>query len=220
MATIRDQYFTLAGPSSGEFKDRGSKFIGYAEPAFSEEEAQFFIEKIKKLHPKARHHCFAWRLGLDENRYRSNDDGEPSGTAGRPILGQIDAAGLTNVAVIVVRYFGGVLLGTSGLINAYREAAAEAIRAGERAERTVCEIWRLRFGYALMPDVMGAVKRLGLEVAAQEFGEDARLDVAIRRSEVGNKLLRIKALVLKKSLEEAATFEQIDGLEIDFVEIR
>lgn len=217
---MKDQYFTLAGPSEGEFKDRGSKFLGYADAAFSEEECLFFVEKIKKMHPKARHHCFAWRLGLDENRHRANDDGEPSGTAGRPILNQIDSADLTNVAVVVVRYFGGVLLGTSGLINAYREAAAEALRAGEKLEKTVCDIYRFRFEYALMPDVMEAVKKLGLEIAAQSFDEKGQLDIAIRQSETEANLLKIKALVLKKSLEEAAGIDEIEGLEMSFLEVR
>ncbi len=217
---MRDQYFTLAGPSEGEFKDRGSKFFGYADAAFSEEQCLFFVDKIKKMHPKARHHCFAWRLGLDDNRHRANDDGEPSGTAGRPILNQIYAADLTNVAVVVVRYFGGVLLGTSGLINAYREAAAEALRAGEKLEKTVCDIYRLRFEYALMPEVMEAVKKLGIEVAAQHFDENGQLDIAIRQTETDDNLLKIKALVLKKSIEEAAGIEKIDGLEISFLAVR
>ena len=150
-----DSYFTLAAPSIGEFKDKGSRFIAHAAAASTEADCLLFIEKIRKEHPKARHHCTAWRLGLDQNRYRANDDGEPSGTAGRPILTQIDAAGLRNVVVVVVRYFGGTLLGTSGLIEAYRESTAQALRVAERVEKIVCDIWRLEFDYARMPDVMG-----------------------------------------------------------------
>ena len=175
-----DRYRTLAGPSTGEFRDRGSKFLAYAFPAYSEEEWQERLEEVRKDHPKARHHCYAWRLGLDGNQFRANDDGEPSGTAGRPILGQIDSFGLTNVVVVVVRYFGGTLLGTSGLIQAYRESTAAALAAGEIVERTVEEVFRLNFTYALMSPVMNAVKALELEMVHQDFGEQAALDIAVR----------------------------------------
>ncbi len=217
---MTDSYFTLAAPAEGEFKDRGSKFFCYAEAVFSESEGLVFLEKIKKSHPKARHHCFAWRLGLDENRFRANDDGEPSGTAGRPILGQIDAAGLTNVAAVVVRYFGGTLLGTSGLIQAYRGAAADAFSRAERVERIICDVWRFDFGYEKMPDLVGAVKKLGLEIVAEKFDDRGQIDVAIRQSEVERNLLNIKALCSKKSLEEAAGLEKIEGIDFDFLETR
>ena len=126
MAT-KDIYQTIRGESNGEFRDRGSKFIAYAYPVYTEEEWQEKLEAVRKAHPKARHHCYAYRLGLDGHNFRANDDGEPSGTAGRPILGQIDSFGLVNVIVIVVRYFGGTLLGASGLITAYKNSAADAL---------------------------------------------------------------------------------------------
>lgn len=217
---MTDSYFTLAAPSVGEFKDKGSRFIAHAAAAWSEEECQVFIEKIRKAHPKARHHCTAWRLGLDQNRFRANDDGEPSGTAGRPMLAQIDAAGLRNVVVVVVRYFGGTLLGTSGLLEAYRESTAQALRVAERVEKIVCDIWRLEFDYARMPDVMGAVKKLELEIVRQEFTENGLIELAIRQSEIDETLLRLKSLVLKKSLEEAALADEIEGLKMTFTEIR
>ena len=134
-----DTYKTLSKESMAENKDRGSKFIAYSYPLSIEADFTAFLDKLKKEHPKARHHCFAWRLGIDSNRYRANDDGEPSGTAGRPILGQIDSLGLTNVGVIVVRYFGGTLLGTSGLIEAYRDSTAEALRNAEIIEKIKVE---------------------------------------------------------------------------------
>jgi uncharacterized YigZ family protein len=207
MASLPDTFRTLAAPSTGEFKDRGSKFIAYAYPVRTEEEAQARLEALRKEHFKARHHCYAWRLGLDGQRFRANDDGEPSGTAGRPILGQIDAAGLTDVAVIVVRYFGGTLLGTSGLIQAYRECTAEALRAGEVVEKIVRQHFELSFDYGMMPDVMQAVKKLELEVIEQSFTEHGRLVLAIRESEVADKLLALRAQLWKVSEEEAAGLE-------------
>ena len=123
---MNDAYRSLAAPSTGEFKDRGSRFLAYAWPVRTEAEALEHLEALRKEHFKARHHCFAWRLGPDGTRFRANDDGEPSGTAGRPILGQIDSFNLTNVVIVVVRYFGGTLLGASGLIQAYREGSTFA----------------------------------------------------------------------------------------------
>jgi uncharacterized YigZ family protein len=209
---MTDSYHTLVAPATGEFKDRGSKFIAYAWPVRSEEEALAHIESLRKEHFKARHHCFAWRLTPDGSRFRANDDGEPSGTAGRPILGQIDAAGLTDVVVVVVRYFGGTLLGTSGLINAYREATAEALRSAAIVEKIVQDTFTLDFDYALMPDVMNAVKKLGLDIFKEEYGERGLLEIGIRQSESENTLLKMKALLWKVSPEEAATLDWPAGL--------
>ena len=210
----KDTYKTISEPTIGEFKDRGSKFIAYATPLSMETDFSVFIEKIKKEHPKARHHCFAWRLGLDGNRYRANDDGEPSGTAGRPILGQIDSFGLTNVGVVVVRYFGGTLLGTSGLITAYRESTAEALRQATVEERTVEDFFEIRFSYDIMSDVMNAFKRLSINMLSQEFDETGRVTFAIRQTKVNQKLLELKALILKMSVEEAFTHEDTEGFTI------
>ena len=210
----KDTYKTISEPTIGEFKDRGSKFIAYAAPLSMETDFSVFIEKIKKEHPKARHHCFAWRLGLDGNRYRANDDGEPSGTAGRPILGQIDSFGLTNVGVVVVRYFGGTLLGTSGLITAYRESTAEALRQATVEERTVEDFFEIRFSYDIMSDVMNAFKRLSINMLSQEFDETGRVTFAIRQTKVNQKLLELKALILKMSVEEAFTHEDTEGFTI------
>jgi uncharacterized YigZ family protein len=210
-----DSYHTLAAPSTGEFKDRGSKFVAYAWPVRSEEEALAHLEGVRKEHFKARHHCFAWRLGLEGSRFRANDDGEPSGTAGRPILGQIDAAGLTDVAIVVVRYFGGTLLGTSGLIHAYREAAAEAIRQAEIVEKIVKDHFQFDFDYALMPDVMHAVKKLDLEILRQAFDTHGLLEIAIRQSETASVLLRLRALLWKVSTDEAAALDWPPGLAVE-----
>ena len=214
MAEIIDFYRTIAAASTGEYKDRGSKFIAFAWPVRSEEEALVHLEALRKEHFKARHHCFAWRLGTDGTRFRANDDGEPSGTAGRPILGQIDAAGLTDVVVVVVRYFGGTLLGASGLIQAYRESAAAALRAAETVEKIVQDHFGLTFDYALMPDVMNAVKKLDLDILQQDFGDNGRLEIGVRQSEAVDKLLKMKALLWKVSTEEAAGLDWPPGLKV------
>lgn len=211
---IQDTYKTIQSDSIGEFKDRGSKFIAYATPLSIEADFSIFLEKIKKEHPKARHHCYAWRLGLDGNRFRANDDGEPSGTAGRPILGQIDSFGLTNVGIIVVRYFGGTLLGTSGLIQAYRESAAEALKASVIIDKIVEDIVEIRFGYEKMPDVMNALKKLTINVLAQEFEAEGKITIAIRKSETEATLLQLRALIMKISLNEASMREDTEGVKI------
>lgn len=214
MAEISDSYRTLAAPATGEYKDRGSKFLAYAWPVHTEEEALHHLEALRKEHFKARHHCFAWRFGLSGDRFRANDDGEPSGTAGRPMLGQIDAFGLTDVVVVVVRYFGGTLLGASGLIQAYREATAEAFRTATVVEKIVQDGFRLVFDYALMPDLMNAVKKLEITILEQDFGDLGRLHLGIRQSETADKLLKMKALLWKVSLEEAAGLHWPPGLKV------
>ncbi len=181
MSKATDTYQTLKAPSEGIFRDRGSKFIAYASRVFSEEEVKTHLEFVKKEHPKARHHCYSYRLGMDKNRYRANDDGEPSGTAGRPILGQIDSFGLTNISVVVVRYFGGTKLGVPGLINAYKTATAEALNAGAIEERTVDVLIEVQFGYGVMNTVMQLVKRIDCEVLFKEFETEALLRLAVRR---------------------------------------
>jgi len=213
---MKDTYKTISGESYGEFKDRGSKFQAYAFPVYTEAEWQERLEEVRKLHPKGRHHCYAYRLGLDGNEFRANDDGEPSGTAGRPILGQIDSFELTNVIIIVVRYFGGTLLGTSGLINAYKLSAATALENAEIIERTVEDVYRLTFDYALMSQVMNAVKALDLEMVQQDFGNIGKLDVAIRQSEVADTMLQLKARIGETLIEMVDAETEIEGLQIDF----
>lgn len=218
MSAISDSFRTLAAPSTGEFKDRGSKFLAYTYPATTEEEAMGHVEALRKEHFKARHHCFAWRLGLDGSRFRANDDGEPSGTAGRPILGQIDAAGLTDVVVVVVRYFGGTLLGTSGLIHAYRESAAEALRQAGVVEKIVCDNFEISVDYALVPDMMNAVKKLDIELRQEAYNDTgAVLNIGIRKSEAEDKLLQMRALLWKVSAEEAQTLDWPAGIRVNAI---
>lgn len=202
-----DAYKTIEGEAEGECKDRGSKFLAYATPLSMEQDFEIFLEKIKKQHPKARHHCYAWRLGVDGNSWRANDDGEPSGTAGKPILGQIDAFGLSNVGVVVVRYFGGTLLGTAGLIQAYRASTADALRQATIVEKLLEDFYNIHFTYEYMPDVMNVLKKMNISILQQHFEEKGCIRVAFRQSETAEKLLTFKAQILKISLDYATTFD-------------
>src|SRR6266487_4348932 len=155
----KDFYYTIDQNSLAEFKDRGSRFLAYAFPVQSTDDFKNYLQQLKKEHPKAAHHCFAYRLGLDGNNFRVSDDGEPSGSAGRPILGQIDSKQLTNVLIIVVRYFGGTLLGVPGLINAYKSAAALALQITPIVQKPVLVHYQLQFDYTQMNEIMRIVKQ-------------------------------------------------------------
>lgn len=211
------KYKTISKLSTGEFKDRGSKFIAYAFAAYNEKEWQGHLEFVKKEHFKARHHCYGFRLGLDKNNFRANDDGEPSGTAGKPILGQIDSFGLTNIIIIVVRYFGGTKLGTSGLINAYRESARIALQNADIIDKTLDEIYRLTFEYALMSEVMGTIKKLELEIILQDFGNIGIIEISIPKNKVKEKIDLLRAGIAKVRLEELEKVEKIEGLELELL---
>jgi uncharacterized YigZ family protein len=163
------KYTTIASPSTGDFRDRGSKFLSYAYPVATAGEIKEKLHALKKEHPKAVHHCYAWRLGTDGNQYRAVDDGEPSGSAGKPILGQIDSAGLTNVLVIVVRYFGGTLLGVPGLINAYKTATAQALETAPKTEKWVEDIVEISFDYAVMGEVLYLLKQSEATIYKQDL---------------------------------------------------
>lgn len=177
--TEQETYYTIEKDAQAEFKDRGSRFIAYACPVKSVEEFKERINEIKAAHPKATHHCFAYRIGLDGNTHRASDDGEPSGTAGRPILGQIDSKELVNVLVVVVRYFGGTLLGVPGLINAYRSAAALALQMSPLVQRQVEKEFLIRFDYTQMNDVMTLIKQLGCRVLQQEIQLFCSMAIAV-----------------------------------------
>lgn len=215
MTEITDAYRTIAGPTTGDFRDRGSKFLAYAFPVFSEEEWQERLLEVKQMHPKARHHCFAWRLGLDGQLYRANDDGEPSGSAGRPILGQIDSLELTNVLVVVVRYFGGTKLGIPGLIQAYKASTADALQQAEIVERRVEELFLLVFDYHLMSPVMNTLKgEAEVQIIGQEFTDKGALRIAIRQREAQDTMVRVRAGIAGVHLEEREKWEKIEGLEV------
>lgn len=162
-------YKTITGNTYAEFKDRGSKFHGYAFPIQTTDDVKQHLQALKKEHPKAVHHCYAYRIGTDGLQFRVNDDGEPSGSAGRPILGQIDSAGLTNVLIVVVRYFGGTLLGVPGLINAYKTAAADSLAGATVTERNVEYRVTLEYDYSLMNEVMQVLKQNDATVYRQDM---------------------------------------------------
>ena len=179
-----DQYKTIKNPSEGIYRDKGSKFLAFAYPFQKEEQLKEIIAKLKTEHPKANHHCYAYRLTPDRSIFRANDDGEPSGTAGRPILNTLLSKDLTNILIIVVRYFGGTLLGVSGLINAYKQATEEALNKAEVIYRTVQDIYQIKFDYLLMNDVMKIIKDEVLDNFNQEFDLSCKIEIAINKSEV------------------------------------
>ena len=181
---MEDTYKTIEKPSEGLFKDKGSKFISLAFPVNSEEEIKEIVQSIKKDHHSARHHCYAWRLGADQLHFRANDDGEPSSTAGKPILGQIQSFDLTNILIVVVRHFGGTLLGVSGLINAYRSAALDAINQAEIVEKLVEEWLLVEFDYGAMNEVMKIFKDEKLPQTDPQFDLRCSIKTHIRLSEL------------------------------------
>ncbi len=181
---FQDSYKTIEAPAEGIFRDRGSKFIGYVYPIQSEEDIKSIVQNLKAEHPKARHHCWAMRLSSDRSVFRINDDGEPSGTAGRPILNTLLSHDLTQILIVVVRYFGGTLLGVPGLINAYKTAAAEAILAANIIEKTINDHYQLVFGYLQLNEVMKLIKDKQLKIISQEMNNDCELVVEIRQADV------------------------------------
>lgn len=163
------KYKTIAEPRTAEFKDRGSKFLAYAYPISTVEEVKANLQALKKEHPKANHHCIAFRIGIDGKLFRASDDGEPSGSAGRPILGQIDSAELTNTMVVVVRYFGGTMLGVPGLINAYKTVTADALKDAPTVEKWVEHIVDINFDYPSMSEVLYILKQAEATIYKQEL---------------------------------------------------
>ena len=182
LMTNEEFYYTIEKSGSAEFKDRGSKFIAIAQPIATVEEFKQALNEIKKLHPKATHHCFAYRLGLDGNSFRVSDDGEPSGTAGRPILGQIDSKELTGVLVVVVRYFGGTLLGVPGLINAYKSAAALALQITPLVQKQVEKEFTVQFDYTRIGEIMALAKQYNCRVVKQEMQLFCNMTIAIPKN--------------------------------------
>ncbi len=181
--SLPDHYNTIEKPSFAEFKDRGSRFLAYAFPILSADDFKKRIKALKEEHPKAVHHCFAYRIGTDGNNFRAGDDGEPSGSAGKPILGQIDSKGLTNIAVVVVRYFGGTLLGVPGLINAYKTATSLALQLTPIIQKPVLINYELNFDYTLMNEVMMTVKRYGCIVIESEMQLFCRMKIGIPKAD-------------------------------------
>lgn len=180
----QDTYQTIAAPSTGVYKEKGSKFIAYAFEVHSEQDVKACLEEVRQEHFKARHHCYAYRIGLEGKRFRANDDGEPSGTAGRPILGQIDSFGLANVLVIVVRYFGGTKLGTSGLKRAYKSSTIDALEQATIEERIVEQHFEVVFEYAATSAVMNFLKKEAYPIQDAQYNDQTQLTVRVRLSEI------------------------------------
>ncbi len=179
---IRDSYKSIPAPAEGLFKDNGSRFISFAFPVETEEDIKDIVAELKKKYHDARHHCYAYRLGYLGDRFRANDDGEPSGSAGRPILGQIDSRGLSDVLVVVVRYFGGIKLGIPGLIRAYKTSTAEALDNAGTVEKIAGKWFRIDFGYGAMNQVMKVLKDMDLRQKDQDFGNECSLKAWVRLS--------------------------------------
>jgi uncharacterized YigZ family protein len=189
-----DTFKTISKPSEGIFRDKGSRFMAYLFPIQSDAEIKDIIAELKSIHPKARHHCWAMRLSQDRSIFRLNDDGEPSGTAGRPILNTLLSDDLTNVLAVVVRYFGGTLLGVPGLINAYKTATIEAIQASEIIEKTVDLLFKIEFGHPVMNEVMKVVKEENIKIFNQSFDLKCTFDLEIRQSLVNKVIGRLEKI--------------------------
>lgn len=197
-----DQYKTIKCPSEGLYKDKGSKFLAFAYPFTQESELKNIIEPLRKEHFKAVHFCYAYRIGMDKNSFRINDDGEPSGSAGRPILNVLLSKEITNILVVVVRYWGGTLLGVSGLINAYKSATEEALTNAEIIEKTVNEIYQITYGYVQMNDIMKVVKDFDVKIVNQKFDNQCVIEIEFRTS--------LAPQVLGK-------LEKIEEIEVEFL---
>ena len=192
--TDHDFFYTIDRTATAEFKDRGSKFLAYTYPISSIADFKKCMDDIKKEHPKATHHCFAYRIGLDNNTYRVSDDGEPSGTAGKPILGQIDSKRLTNILVIVVRYFGGTMLGVPGLINAYKTAASLALQLTPAIQKPIEVAYALQFDYSQMNDIMMVVKQLNCTVLEKDMSLFCRLVIGIPKGRIEEAVYKFKEI--------------------------
>lgn len=178
-----DTFQTIKGLSEGIYKEKGSKFIAFAQPIESVSAVKSILDGYRKTYYDARHVCYAYALGPDASETRANDDGEPSGTAGRPILGQIQSFGLTNVLVVVIRYFGGILLGTGGLVVAYKAAAADALQNAEIQQKTIDVDFTVRFEFPFMNDVMKLVKTLEAQILSQDYDMDCGMKLRIRKKD-------------------------------------
>ena len=195
-----DTYLTIEKPTEAIFKDKGSKFLAYAYPVENDQQIKEILNQLKKEHHTANHHCYAYRLGADKMNFRANDDGEPSNTAGKPILGQIQSHDLTNILIVVVRYFGGTLLGVSGLINAYKSSAAEVIKASAITEKQILFNYTIQFYFEHLNDVMKLLKQLDCKITNQQFDNNCEISFSIRKAnseQCEEKLKKIEGLKLE-----------------------
>ena len=201
---MSDSYLTIAAPAEAIYKEKSSKFLAYAYPVRTEDEIRERLDALRKRYYDATHHCYAWRLGPQGELFRSNDDGEPSGTAGKPILGQLLSHSLTNCLVVVVRYFGGTKLGVSGLIQAYKESTADVLSVAEIIEQTVDLSFKIEFSYLVMNDVMRIIKEEQPNILSQEFDNLCTMQLSIRES-------RAEGLLGKLRKVEGASIDEANG---------
>jgi uncharacterized YigZ family protein len=195
-----DTYLTIEKNAEAIFKDKGSKFLAFAYPVENDQQIKEILNQLKKEHHTANHHCYAYRLGADKMNFRANDDGEPNNTAGKPILGQIQSNDLTNVLIVVVRYFGGTLLGVSGLINAYKNSAAEVIKASTIIEKQILFNYTIQFYFEHLNDVMKLLKQLDCKITSQQFDNNCEMSFSIRKAnseQCEEKLKKIEGLKLE-----------------------
>ena len=202
---MKDTFLTISSESRGIYKDKGSKFMAFAYPVTSEGEAMEKLELLRKKYFDARHHCYAYRLGANGERYRTNDDGEPANSAGKPILGQLTARGVTNVLVVVVRYFGGILLGTGGLTQAYKQAAAAALANARIVKHALTENYQLSFDYQDMNHVLKVVKDMKLEYYGLDFNQNRELYCTMNV-----KVKKDQSVQLKKMLEPFKSLKMVN----------
>lgn len=195
-----DTYLTIENPTEAIFKDKGSKFLAFAYPVENDQQVKEILNQLKKEHHIANHHCYAYRLGADKMNYRVNDDGEPNNTAGKPILGQIQSNDLTNILIVVVRYFGGTLLGVSGLINAYKNSAADVIKISSVIEKQILFHYSIQFYFEHLNDVMKLLKQLDCKITNQQFDNNCEISFSIRKAnseQCEEKLKKIEGLKLE-----------------------
>lgn len=195
------KFTTISAEGRGDFRDRGSKFLAYAYPIRTAQDVKEKLQALKKEHPKAVHHCYAWRIGTDGSQHRANDDGEPAGSAGKPILGQIDSMGLTNVLVVIVRYFGGTLLGVPGLINAYKTATAESLEGVPKTEKWIEQLFEISFDYPAMGEVLYILKQCEATIYKQDLQLFCLVQTGIPLIHADlytQKLAEIRGITLKK----------------------
>lgn len=194
-----DTYLTIEKTTEAIFKDKGSKFLAFAYPVENDQQIKEILNQLKKEHHTANHHCYAYRLGADKMNFRANDDGEPNNTAGKPILGQIQSNDLTNVLIVVVRYFGGTLLGVSGLINAYKNSAADVIKVSSIIEKQILFNYSIQFYFEHLNDVMKLLKQLDCKITSQQFDNNCEISFSIRKAnseQCEEKLKKIEGLKL------------------------
>ena len=195
-----DTYLTIEKKSETLYKDKGSKFLTFAFPVQNDQQIKEALTQLKKEHPSANHHCYAYRLGADKLNFRANDDGEPSKTAGKPILGQIQSNDLTNILIVVVRYYGGTLLGVGGLIQAYKNSAAEVLKESKTIEKFIEFHYTIQFPFEQLNDVMKLLKQLDCKISAQQFDTDCEISFSVRKANSEQcelKLKKIEGLILE-----------------------